>query len=230
MNSPLTNIKSVEAQFVNALIEALNGKIKLPKYIIIILDKDILEGILPRLFDHGLKELLRDSIEWVMKTMSKILADRKEDLRSKKAGALNTSAEPRLVWTTILPRPHNLHSSVEPVFKLVKKGNEVIEEMVDRYDKYNHILYINNLDEYRYSNSTGKLTGTGKSAFWRELDTTMRRFDRGEIELYSHIRQRNASPTPARQCSSTENRVNTSGKCFQREQFTSKKTFDYHRK
>ena len=183
MYPPLSNVKSTEARFVNSLIEGLNEKLTLPKYIIIILEKDFLEGVLPRLYDHGLKTIMREGMEWIMKTMSRILDSRKEQLRSRRPGTLSTSAEPRLIWAMSLQRPHNLHDSVRSTFKLVSKSNETLEEMIRRYSRYNHIMYIDNIDECRFFDNVGKLMEASKSAYWREVDAIMRKFDRGEIEL-----------------------------------------------
>ena len=183
MCQPLSNVKSVEARIVNLLIEGLNNKLKLPKYILIIPEKDFLAGMVPRLFDHGVKSLMKDGLEWMMKNMLRLLDTRKEDIRNKRPGALSTSAEPRLIWVTTMFRPKDVHPSVKEALKLVRKGNECLEELVKTYDRYNHILYVENIDEYKYFDNMGKLTSSGKSAYWREIDSSMRKFDRGEIEL-----------------------------------------------
>ena len=130
----------MEARVYNALVEALNEKVRLPKYILIILDKDAIEGVMYRIFDCGFKVVFREAIEWLIRNIEKALAMRKEDLRNKKPCALSTSAEPRLIWVTFLIRPHNLHHSVTDMYKLVKKSNQVLEECVERFNRYNHIL------------------------------------------------------------------------------------------
>ena len=102
---------------------------------------------------------------WLFKSIEKILSNRKEDLRSKKAGSLSMSAEPRIIWCTALRRPHNLNESVVPTFKLIRKFNDVLKDEVRRNDKYNHIMYLESLDEYGHFDNLGKLSSSGKSKF-----------------------------------------------------------------
>ena len=118
-----------------------------------------------------------------MSDFNKTLATRKEDLRGKRGGAMSTAAEPRIIWASIIRWPFNMHDDVKPIYKLVRKANEVLEDMVRKYDKYAHIIYIESLTELRHFDTTRKLTASGKSSFWREIDAQMRRFDRGETEL-----------------------------------------------
>ena len=72
---------------------------------------------------------------------------------------------------------------MKPLFKLVKKANEVLEDLVRKYDKYSHIIYMESLTEFKFFDTCGKLTSSGKSSFWREIDTQMRCFDRGDTDL-----------------------------------------------
>ena len=184
---PLSQIKSTEARISNSLIELLNSKeFKLPKYILIIPDKDLIEGVLSQFCDYGFKKVFRASIKWLMNDINKTLSIRKEALRSKRGGALSTSAEPRLIWISIIKRPINIHDDVKAVYKLVRKANEVLEDVVRKFDKYSHFIQIDTLNEHKFFDSMGKLTATGKSTFWREIDGKMRKFDRGENELNIH--------------------------------------------
>ena len=61
-HSPLSQLRSTEARVYNALIEGLNEKVRLPKYILVMLDKDAIEGVMYRIYDCGFKMVFRESI------------------------------------------------------------------------------------------------------------------------------------------------------------------------
>ena len=129
----LSNIKSFEARIVNSLIDAHNektNKFRLPKYILIIPDKDIIESALSRITGFSIKSIMRESTEYITKEFTKIIVRRKDDLKSKRGGVIASSAEPRLIWVTIIKRPFNTHPSKHQVYKMVGKANDVMEEMV----------------------------------------------------------------------------------------------------
>ena len=116
-----------------------------------------------RIFDHGFKEIFREAFSWLVRSIDKVLEYRKENLRSNRPGSLSTSAEPHIIWLTILKTPHNLHEDVIPKFKLVGKTNEVMENEIKRNEKYHHIMYMETVDEYKHFDNIGKLSGSGKS-------------------------------------------------------------------
>ena len=181
---PLSQVRNAQARYYNALIELMNGKeMKLPKYIIMIVEKDLIEDVMKMISDYGFKKLFRVALDWVMSEIGKALATRKEDLRSKCGGALSTSAEPRIIWVSTIRHPYNIMEEVKPIYKLVRKANEVLEDLVRKYDKYSHMMYIDSLDEHKFFDVMGKLTVSGKSAYWRAIDGLMRKFDRSEIDL-----------------------------------------------
>ena len=183
---PLSQTRSIEARYVNSFTELLNGNSKdfrLPKYIIIILESDIIAESVKRNNDYGFKKVYRIGVEWVMNEFNRILDSRKEELRNKRPGALSTSAEPRLIWVTTMRRLFNIHEDVKTTFKMVKKANEVLEDLVKKFDKYSHIIYMDMMDEFKYFDIMGKLTNTGKSTYWRVIDSTIKKFNRNEIDL-----------------------------------------------
>ena len=100
---PLSLMKSVGARISNSLIELLNwNEFRLPKYIIVIPDKDLIEGAMDQIWDYGFKKVFRSLVDWVMSDINKMLSIRKEDFCNKRGGALSTAAEPRIIWTSII--------------------------------------------------------------------------------------------------------------------------------
>ena len=88
---PLSPIRSFEARVINSLIDAFNeNKKRMPKYIVMILDKDIIEANLKRVVSFGIRFMLQTSIEYIMKEVNRLISQQKDDLKQKRAGALSS--------------------------------------------------------------------------------------------------------------------------------------------
>ena len=82
-----------------------------------------------------------------------------------------------------MQRPRHIEKPNSDVYKLMSKNNKVLEEVVTRFDKFAHLLYIDSVNEYMYFGRDGRLTNTGKEKFWTELDKEMKRLDKGLTDL-----------------------------------------------
>ena len=52
-----------------------------------------------------------------------------------------------------------------------------------KFDKHSHIIYIEMVNEYLHFDNMGKLTASGRSTFWNEVNKEIERYDRGKKEL-----------------------------------------------
>ena len=101
--------KKCITRIVNALVAALNEKTILPKYILMVIDRDIIMDT--EKVDRGYWLLIEDQIEWVQKQITKVLTRRREDLKYKRAGSLPDSTEPKVIWIKIINRPYENNES-----------------------------------------------------------------------------------------------------------------------
>ena len=95
-----SNIRSSIARIFNEIVTGLNERTRLPRYILIILDKEMLDSA-----DHnnfGIQQILSELIEWLARNIDKTIDLRKEDVRLKRPGAINSSGEPRVIWTKMV--------------------------------------------------------------------------------------------------------------------------------
>ena len=178
---PLSGIKYVETRIYNAIVDEMNSNQRLPKYILIAIDKDLIESL--KSFDFGAQILMEDAVSWLVEKLDKALYWRKEDIRSKKPGALTGPGEPRLIFINIIDRPRNTDPRKHNVFKLVSKANDAIEKVVHKYKRMYHIMYIESVNEFLHFDYQGHLTPNGRIQYWKEVDDKMRRFDKGQIDL-----------------------------------------------
>ena len=71
--NPLSDTEPVIARLYNSMIKALNDQAYLPKYIIFIPDKDIVE-LLEVFVDGTAGKILEDNIHWLVKNVSRALS------------------------------------------------------------------------------------------------------------------------------------------------------------
>ena len=67
------------------MVEAFNRRYHLPRYIIMVLDKDLIEGI--NFYEHGESMVIGRMVNWISREIGQALEARSEDLYGKKPGA-----------------------------------------------------------------------------------------------------------------------------------------------
>ena len=93
-----SHIRPFLAKIINALAKALNDKeneYQLPKYVIIILNKDLL--INAEVSEFEVAKTIEDCLKWLLININLMLETHKEDLMKKHPGAVPTATEPRLI-------------------------------------------------------------------------------------------------------------------------------------
>ena len=70
----ISPVQPMIVRLYNALVQALNENEHLPKFIIVIPDKNIIEQL--NCFDCGINEMIEDNLSWLFKNISQILLSR----------------------------------------------------------------------------------------------------------------------------------------------------------
>ena len=172
--NPLCNTL-ILARVLNALACALKESHHLPKYVIIILDKNLVHSA--GVFDYGAENTFLQLITWLLKEFNLMINTRCEDLRSKKPGAIANFGEPKLVWIKMLNRPIITTMKGKEIFSLVRKFNHAMETAVAD-DRLSHIIKIMVPPNDTYFDQSGDLTAAGRIEFWKDLDEQMKTLDR----------------------------------------------------
>ena len=180
---PTTKMNAL-AGIINAYIEILNNRSHLPKYVIVIPDKNIIEAA-----DHcdfGVKKGLRNLIKWIMVQLHRYTESRREDLRDKKPGAVGP--KPRFIWVKMIDwqmLEHHPDRSYTDVLGLRTKFNRTMENLLAESTVSNcsHIMQLAYLSKSNHFTNLGELNFEGKRHFWKEIDYNFKKFDRGEIDL-----------------------------------------------
>ena len=184
------------ARIFNEIVTALNERTRIPRYIIMILDKELLE-----IADHnnfGIQRILTEIVDWLARNIDRTIDLRREDVRLKRPGAISLSGEPRIIWTKMVCRPIIQDTSKSFLFAQCRKLNEVLNETIPKY-KHSHIMEVKVAsDDARLFDKWGNLSGIGMEKYWIDLIGQMKQFDRAETDLRpSSARKIPAASTPS---------------------------------
>ena len=174
-----------------ALTEKMNEETKLLRYILIILDKNIIE--ITGHFEYGARDELFKCIDWIQKNVSDMISTRKADIHKRRPGALFSSCELCFIWVSVVSRPS--FTLKKEIFSLVRKCNSAMQDAVSQNTQC-HFLPLTDVNEKFHFDQAGDLTLPGRSLYWRDLNETLKKFDRAEIDLpQSKTYERRKSPT-----------------------------------
>ena len=166
----------------NALVEALNAKAHLPKYLIVIPDRDLI--LQAGHFNQGLNHILDKDVLWLTKQIDRAFTVRREDLKTKCSVAVGD--EPKIIWIKMIPRPlikNHIFQFYNNVVNLRKKFNNCLEDIL-AFTRHTYMIDPCGIfDDYDHFDNLGNLTANGRSTFWKFLDSQFKKFDRDEIDL-----------------------------------------------
>ena len=168
------NIRSTMTRIVNSCVFGLNKYDKLPRFMLMIIDKDLIDFIDCSI--SGSTITLGMAIEWIIHEIEKFVDRKKNMMRELKPGSV-TPGEPKFIWIRAISRPWNNK------FTLARaKFNDVLEEILaSRRDSY--ILDASSyIDKANYTR-LGDLTVVGREHFWRCVDDKLKKFDKQQISL-----------------------------------------------
>ena len=84
--TPFAGVKFASTRVVNNLTDAINQKKRLPKYLIVILDKDLILDI--NLDDNDAEMLLQEEVRWTVRQTDMTLRRKKVNFLQKKPGSM----------------------------------------------------------------------------------------------------------------------------------------------
>ena len=135
--------KHVIGRVLNSFIEALNEGRRLPRFLIVLLDKEIIDDV--NVFDYGASNEINENVTWLMRQLDIAVQRRKTATLAVKPGALY-STDPKIIFTTMIRCP--LHfptgSRMEKVVSLRTKFNKAVNDAA--YDRQHSILTVDVCD------------------------------------------------------------------------------------
>ena len=178
--SPLLN-QIHTGRILNSFIKVLNSTPKLAKYVLVFPDDDIIRSA--NHVDYGIICMLEVQLAWLFKHFNRLITCYRDDLKSKRQGALVSTFEPRIIWIAMIGRPILGSITERKIVGLKKCFNQLLSDLVAK-ERYMYILFPE-IDEANPQHFTaqGKLSELGKYEYWLDINKEMRLFDRHNTEL-----------------------------------------------
>ena len=175
-----SHIDTAIGRIYNSMVFGLNENTFLPKYVIFIIDQDIITC--GNIYNFGSGTAIEMQLKHLVKEIKRWLMARREDLKFRRPGALAPSMEPRLIWVEMIRRPYTEEPRQANILKQRKKFNEILSSIL-MYEKYMYLMQIPVELSSRNFLPNGNLTQEGKDGYWLKLDEIMKKFDRGDVTL-----------------------------------------------
>ena len=167
-------------RILNGLIDELNTSHILPKYLVIIIDSDVIEDL--NIFEFGVHKGLALNVNWLAKQVDLTLRCKRLQNREKCPGSVIADL-PKVIYVMMIRRiecyPDG--SRMTKLCTLCNKFNDLLNEAMAR--RNGHILSIRSLNLPQHFDKFGNLSTVGKEAFWIEMDELIEKFDHDRIKL-----------------------------------------------
>ena len=158
----------VVTRVVNSMIEVINRTKRLPRFLIVMLDKDLISEI--DIFSKYAIKTLKENVNWLAKQIGIYLRRKRIDILTKKPGATFVE-DSTVIFIRMMRRPDlNLRrgSTKDEIFALRAKFNDTLNEAAARNGF--HILTVTACNSYAHYNCIGDLSPIGKTELWQEID------------------------------------------------------------
>ena len=160
-----SNEKNLLIRFNNAIVKALNEKQKLPQYIVVALDDDIVH--FAQYDGFGISRILGEFLDSMAKALDKLITDRKQLLPSKSV----RDNFPMVFWVA-LPMHHNLLDSAQ----IRSKFNMCLDSVLQQYS-YMRVIRLKEIWNYNDGalvSPAGIFAEKGYYQYWRAIDASVR--------------------------------------------------------
>ena len=181
-----SGVTSTAAHMINTLIEALNTREWLPRFVVVIPDKDLLKDI--EVYEFAASKVIQDLVAWTIRQMNMLIRRKCAALLEKCPGAVFGDTKVILVRMMRRYWKYERDSKIDRVLSLRAKCNDALNEAAIKNDL--HILTIDSCNSADHFDQHGNLSTKGKNAFWYEMDELLERFDKGGIKLLPAPRQK----------------------------------------
>ena len=116
-------------------MEALNSANKLPRIMVIVLDKEVIEDV--NLFDYGVQKEITEVVNKLTRQVDINVRRKRLQLSEKRPGAITSDDEPILIYTTMMRRARNfkIGSKMEAVCSVRTKFNDILNDAVAKQDQ-----------------------------------------------------------------------------------------------
>ena len=168
-NCKPAGVELAAARIVNSLIDAINSENKLPKILLVTIDKDIATDVCR--YDPATQQtMLQELTQWCVQQINMIIRRKRLDLLEKRPGAIAGHAT-TIIFVRMMRRigNHKIDSKTGRVLEMRSKFNDALNNSVGKIGQ--HILTVTSCNSYDHFSHNGDLSLIGKSEFRWKLTT-----------------------------------------------------------
>ena len=170
LNKSMIN-RNVIGRVRNCLVEAINEHVLLPKFIIVILEDDLIRAV--HHYSDGISNILSTLTKWMASEFHKLLSAHKESLPTK----ARKFKYPQVLWTAAV---HNKSFSANANYYR-KKFNTCLLSVAESFREM-EVAMLHTWDMHdRSLVSDCKINAKGKETFWSALDNSLQKIDRDQM-------------------------------------------------
>ena len=154
------------SRIINTMGEAINKNVKLPKYVVIVIDADLIDFL--RYKNYGISSMYGTWVEYLAKEIESMIRTRLDQLPDKAV----REGEPFIYWTA-LP----MHANFAEENHMRSKFNASLESVIRMY----RTMRVMKLKEFwatddtnLVGSATGRFTDYGFNRYWRSIDSAVR--------------------------------------------------------
>ena len=151
--------KSCLGRMYNQFIDGLNENPWLPRYVIFLLDKDIIEVAHHNGF--GCKQVFAKILTWFGLHIESAFEVRKDDLCGKRSGAFLQDAT--IIWVKMVARPYIRSAEKTFVFAQYNTFNSVLQSVMHRFAN-TRVISLYFPDDPSLFDATGLLSSNGENS------------------------------------------------------------------
>ena len=146
---------------INCLIDAAKERKCLPRYLIVVPDKDISDMTN---FDEHAMRVLKELVRYLIRQVDTLVRRCKAKLLEKKPGAI-TGFSPKIIFMKMIRRVGHFHpdSKMFNISRFRPKFNDSLNDAIVKIDQY--ILTIASCSTYEHFDIDGNLSAKGKRSF-----------------------------------------------------------------
>ena len=176
-------------RILNAVVDALNGDDHLPRFLVVVVDKDILNYDIKE-FDYGLYKNLAMITNWLTREVDIAIHRKKKSIRNKKPGALGPEDDPVVIYVDMMYRPErkDVSRKLKNICDARYKFNCALHEAAE--DQNHRVMSIRSCTSLDDFDGSGNLTNRGKINLWYEIDDLLERFDEGSMKLIPRLHKK----------------------------------------
>ena len=171
--------KNCIARVINSLIEAFNKRKRLPCFLVILLDKDVIEDVDPFCTDWN---VLHKLINWLAKQLDIFVKRCCLEITERRPWAILTM-DPKVIFIKMICRVdyYPQKSRLEKVCIHRAKFNDILNDVAAKRTQL--VMNVMGCNSHDHFENTGGLSPKGKIDFWFEVDELLEKFDRNQIKL-----------------------------------------------